>query len=106
MRRTKVFPVVRPAPVVEAVSESYVQNEEQAESNLWSSTVAPQTDLEQIETHAADIMAGKMNSEEIPEHLRDPVTALVEYHAANILAGKMHTGEVPEHIWEQVKAKL
>ena len=106
MRRTKVFPVVRPASVIEAVSETYIQNEEQAESNLWSNTVGAQTDLEQIENHAADIMSGRTNSEGIPKHLQDPVTALVEYHAANILAGKMHTGEVPEHIWEKVKAKL
>ena len=106
IRRTKVFPVVRPAPVKEIISETYIQNEEQAESNLWSNTTVSNSEVEQIAHHAANIISGRATPGDVPEHMWEQVNAQVEQHASDILAGKMHTGEVPEHLWEQVKAKL
>ena len=73
--KTKVFPP--PEPIV---PEGYVQNEEQKESNIWSSTVENAPVLEN-EDH-------------------------VVYLAANIRAGRMHMNEVPAELVDRVKARL
>jgi hypothetical protein len=73
--KTKVFPPPEPK-----VSDSYVQNEEQQESNIWSSTVENTPTLDN-EDH-------------------------VIYLAANIRAGRMHMNEVPTELVERVKARL
>jgi hypothetical protein len=75
--RTKVFP--RPSITIPA-PDTYVQNEEQNESNIWSSTIdgTPASDNE--------------------DH--------VKYLAANIRAGRMNMNEVPAELVERVKARL
>jgi energy-converting hydrogenase Eha subunit A len=61
--------------------EGYVQNEEQTESNIWSTTTTESTPLPDDEDH-------------------------VIYLAANIRAGRMHMNEVPAELVNRVKARL
>ena len=90
--RTKVFPrksVVVPLP------ETYVQNEEQQESNVWSKAV---------NAISQDDYVAK--SEEAQQTAVDGHEDHVIYLAANIRAGRMHMNEVPEELRERVKARL
>jgi hypothetical protein len=75
--KTKVFP--RPSITIPP-PDTYVQNEEQHESNIWSSTTDSRPPLDN-EDH-------------------------VKYLAANIRAGRMHLNEVPTDLLEQVKSRL
>lgn len=80
----KVFP--RPAPVI---PEGYIQNEEQQESNLWSSTVenvlqpedykriAMENREKQINELVIQVKTKRIGLEEVPEELQEVVRARV-----------------------------
>jgi hypothetical protein len=92
MMRTKVFPRRVPEPVVEAEPvattsfglENYIQNEEQTESNLWT-TMNPEefinSSQEERDDHIAKIVAAvkarTMEMTDVPEMLQNDVKARV-----------------------------
>lgn len=93
MFKTKVFP--RPnAPVVEEtpaepVGETYVQNEEQKESNLWSTAtenvinsedyikMAQAKREEEIQNYAAKVRSKEIQMSEVPEEYQSLVKSMV-----------------------------
>ena len=74
--------------------ETYVQNEEQTESNIWTKATGTITQEEYI----------SKSLEKTPE--TDNADDHVIYLAANIRAGRMHMNEVPADLVDRVKARL
>ena len=93
MSRTKVFPR---ASITVPLPETYVQNEEQAESNLWS-TATETTTISQEEYMA---QSRRVNTIEEDEELH------IQWCVAEIKHGRLALTDIPANIVEQVKARL
>ena len=91
--RTKVFPR---ASIVIPLPENYVQNEEQSESNLWS-TATETTTISQEEYMA---QSRKLYTKEEDEELH------IQWLVAEIKHGRLQLDNVPPNILEQVKARV
>jgi hypothetical protein len=93
MSRTKVFPR---ASIVVPLPETYVQNEEQTESNLWS-TATETTTITQDEYMAK---SRKLFTKEEDEELH------IQWCVAEVRHGRLTLDDVPPNILDQVKARL
>ena len=81
-------------PQSATVTDTYVQNEEQAESNIWTKATGTITQEEYI----AKSLEKKPEQDREEDH--------VTYLAANVRAGRMHMNEIPLSLVDRVKARL
>jgi len=93
MSRTKVFPR---ASIVIPLPETYVQNEEQNESNLWS-TATESTSISQEEYMDK---SRRLFTKEEDQELH------IQWCVAEIKHGRLALTDVPVDITEQVRARL
>jgi len=91
-------PLPEPEVPTIKIPETYVQNEEQSESNIWSKATDPNAGSITQETYIAKSLEKKPEQDTEEDH--------VVYLAANIRSGRMHMNEVPPSLADRVKARL
>jgi energy-converting hydrogenase Eha subunit A len=96
--RTKVFP--RPSITV-PLPETYVQNEEQAESNLWSSSTTAITQEEYL-NKAQEAQAPADDKLHLHRREQDQIIMIADA----VQNGRMSIEDIPADIKDQVLAKL
>ena len=80
------------------IPETYVQNEEQSESNIWTKATDPNAGAITQEAYIAKSLEKKPEKDSEEDH--------VVYLAANIRSGRMQMNEVPPNLADRVKARL